>query len=113
MLSKENRIKKKKDFERIFKEGQGFKEDFLFLKIAQNNLNISRFGFIVSKNFSKKAVFRNKMKRKLRELVRIKLDKIKKGIDGILIAQPGLAKKDFQETQEITNKIFRKAKIII
>ncbi len=111
MLSKENRIKKKKDFERIFKEGRGFKEDFLFLKIAKNNLKISRFGFIVGKNFSKKAVLRNKIKRILRELVRIKLDKIKKGIDGILIAQPGFTEKDFQETEEIINQIFKKAKI--
>jgi ribonuclease P protein component len=112
MLSKENRLKRKKDFERVFKEGQGFKEDFLFLKIVKNNLKTSRFGFMVSKNFSKKATLRNKIKRRLRELVRINLVKVKKGIDGVLVAIPGLETKDFWEIEEIINKLFKKAKII-
>ena len=112
MLPKVNRLKRKKDFERVFKKGQGFKEDFLFLKIARNNLKSSRFGFVVSKNFSKKATLRNKIKRRLRELVRINLNKIKKGIDGVLVANPGLETKDFWEIEEVVNKLFKKAKLI-
>jgi len=112
MLSKLNRLKKKKDFERVFQEGQGFKEDFLFLKIIKNNLKVSRFGFVVSKNFSKKATLRNKIKRRLRALVKTKLTETKKGIDGVIIAQPGLETKDFWEIEEIINKLFEKSKII-
>ena len=62
MLSQQNQLKKKKDFEKVFKKGKGFKEDFLVLIFKKNNLNQSRFGFIVSKNFSKKANLRNKIK---------------------------------------------------
>ena len=112
MLPKENRLKKNKDFKKVFKEGKGFKEDFLVLKKAKNNLKISRFGFVVSKTFFKKATLRNKIKRKLRESVRIKLNEIKKGIDGVVIASPGLEAKDFREIKEIVNKLFKKAKII-
>lgn len=112
MLLKENRLKKNKDFKKVFKEGKGFKEDFLVLKKAKNNLKISRFGFVVSKTFFKKATLRNKIKRKLRESVRIKLNEIKKGIDGVVIASPGLETKDFREIKEIVNKLFKKAKII-
>ncbi|MDP2864395.1 MAG: ribonuclease P protein component [bacterium] len=112
MLPKENRLKKNKDFKKVFKEGKGFKEDFLVLKKAKNNLKISRFGFVVSKTFFKKATLRNKIKRKLRESVRIKLNEIKKGIDGVVIASPGLEAKDFREIKEIVNRLFKKAKII-
>ncbi|MCJ7786923.1 ribonuclease P protein component [Patescibacteria group bacterium] len=112
MLPKENRLKKNKDFKKVFKEGKGFKEDFLVLKKAKNNLKISRFGFVVSKTFFKKATLRNKIKRKLRESVRIKLNEIKKGIDGVVIASPGLETKDFREIKEIVNRLFKKAKII-
>lgn len=112
MLLKENRLKKNKDFKKVFKEGKGFKEDFLVLKKAKNNLKISRFGFAVSKTFFKKATLRNKIKRKLRESVRIKLNEIKKGIDVVIIASPGLETKDFREIKEIVNKLFKKAKII-
>jgi len=49
MLKKENRLKKKKDFEKVFKEGKSFKNNFLIVKINENNLNFPRFGFVVSK----------------------------------------------------------------
>jgi ribonuclease P protein component len=112
MLSLKNRLKKKKDFERVFKEGKGLKEDFLILKMSENNLSQSRFGFIVGRKISKKAILRNKLKRRLRELVRGKIEKIKKGFDIIFIAQPGLENRDFWELEEILNKIFARAKLI-
>ena len=112
MLAKTNRLGRKKDIERVFDKGSGFKEDFLILKTVKNNLNKTRFAFIVSSKVSPKATVRNKIKRKLRELVRIKLKKIKLGTDNILIASPGLESKDFWETEETVAQLFKKAKII-
>jgi ribonuclease P protein component len=70
MLLKENRLKKKKDFERVFSQGRNLKGDFLFFKTINNKLEDNRIGFIVSKKVSKKAVERNKIKRRLREILR-------------------------------------------
>lgn len=111
MLPRKNRLKRKKEFERVFKEGETKKEDFLFLKWLKNNLPISRFSFVVSRKISRKATQRNKIRRRLREIVRLKIPKIKKGIDGILVALPGLEKKDFLEIKETIEKIFKKAKL--
>lgn len=112
MLSKENRLKRKKDFEKIFQKGKSFKQDLLFLKVLENDLGFSRFGFIVSRKISKKAVLRNKVKRRLREGVRTKSKEIKKGIDIVLIALPGLEKKDFWEMKKTLDQLFKKARII-
>ena len=114
MLLKGNRLKNKKDFERIFKQGKGFKQDFLFLKIIENNLEKTRFGFIVSKKISKKAVTRNKIKRQLREIIRHKLKQgqVKKGIDGAFVALQGIDSKEFGEIKENAGKLLRKAKIL-
>ena len=112
MLSKINRLKKQKDIERVFKQGEGIREDFLFLKFVKNNLMTSRFAFIVSLKVSKKAILRNKIKRRLRELVKSRLSKIKKGYDIVLTAVPGLETKDLRGTEEIINKLFKKAKLI-
>lgn len=112
MLPEVNRLKKKKDFERVFKEGKGFKEDFLFLKIVKNNLKESRFGFVVSQKVSKKAVLRNKIKRRLREIIRLSLPKVKKGIDGVLIIKAEIKTKTFLGAEEAINKLFKKAKIL-
>jgi len=111
MLPKENCLKAKKDFERILKEGESYKEDFLFLKMIKNNLKESRFGFIISQKISKKATLRNKVRRRLREIIKRRLDDVKKGDDVLIIARPGLEKKDFWEIEESLNKLFLRAKI--
>lgn len=113
MLAQQNRLKKKKDFERVFRKGKKTREDVLFFQWAPNNLKTSRFGFIVSKKISKKATVRNKIKRQLRELVRKKIGSLEKGIDVVFIARIGLEKKDFWETEKIVNRILSKAKLII
>lgn len=112
MLPKDNRLKNKKDFERIFKLGKSYKEDFLYLKLIKNNLKNSRFGFIVSSKVSKKAVIRNQIRRRLRELVRIMLPEIKKKIDAVIIIKPNLKIIDFWELEKKIKKLFKKAGIM-
>ena len=107
MLSKANRLRKEKDFEKLFKKGKSFRNGFLILKIVQNNLEESRFGFIVSQKVSKKAALRNKIKRRIRAVARQNIKKIRKGIDVALIALPGLEKKNFLETKEILNALLK------
>lgn len=112
MLAKDNCLKRKRDFERIFKKGKSFKGAFLVLKIAPNDLAEDRFGIIVSKRVSKKAVIRNKIKRRIRASLRTRISplrKLKKGKDIILVATPGLEKKDFWEIEEIIKKLFERA----
>ena len=111
MLPSENQLKKEKDIERVFKKGKSFKEGFLVLKIINNDLENSRFGFVVSTKISKKASLRNKIKRRLRELVRARLKKIKTGADGLFVAVPGIEEKDFWEIEDTMNKIFLRAKL--
>src|SRR3989344_8680891 len=105
MLTQQNRLKKKTDFDRVFRNGKKIKEGVLVFWWAPNNLKISRFGFIVSKKVSKKAPTRNKIKRQLRELVRKKIIVLPKGIDGVFVGSPGLEKKDFREIEKIVNGI--------
>ena len=112
MLPPKNRLKKKKDFEKVLKEGKGFTEDFLFLKIIKNNFEISRVGFIVGKKISKKASQRNKIKRRLREIIRLCLGKIQPGFDLVFLAKPGIEKRDFWELEEMMHKILKKGKIL-
>jgi len=96
MLPKENRLTKKKDFEKVLKQGKGFKQKTLFLKTIKNGLPQSRFGIIVSKKTAKKAVDRNKIKRQIREIFWKNIDKIKKGYDLVLIAWPLIKNEDYQ-----------------
>lgn len=109
MLPQNNRLKKKKDFEKVFRKGKGFKEDFLALKTCRNDFNCSRFGFVVSQKISKKATVRNKIKRMLRKIIEENLKTIKKGSDVLIIVLPGLEISDFWQIKEICNKLLKKA----
>lgn len=112
MLPKKNRLKKEKDFEKVFKKGKGLRKDFLFLKLLNNNLKKSRFGIVVSTKISKKATVRNKTRRRIREIIRNHLDEIKKGKDIVIVAQPGIEEKSFSQIKETLIELFKKAKLI-
>lgn len=112
MLPKLYRLKRKKDFEKILKEGKRTKFSFLVLIKHKNKLNYSRFGFVVPNKVSKKATVRNQIKRRLRSLVWQNFERIQKGIDVILLALPGLENKTYQELEKILGKLFQKGKII-
>lgn len=110
MLSRINRIKKEKDFESAFKNSKSFKNNLFILRIKKNDLGLNRFGFVVSKKVSKKAVVRNKIKRILTEAVKTHIKNIKSGTDLIIIALPGIEEKNFSEVKETVNNALIKSK---
>ena len=112
MLPKINRIKKQKDFEIIFKKGVSFKNSLFVLKFIKNSLNKTRVSFIVSNKISKKATVRNKIRRRLSEIVKKEINNIKGSLDIVFISLPGIEKKDFLELKDALNNLLIKAKII-
>lgn len=104
MLPKQNRLKKKKDFDRVFNEGSYLDTPLFLVKSAKNNLKVSRFGFVVSKKVSPKAVERNRIKRIMREVVR-KAIQNEKELDIIFISKPTITQQSFFKIQEEINKI--------
>lgn len=113
MLPKRNRLRKKKDFEKVFKKGRKiYSNEFLFLRaLDAHSLGERRFGIVVGKTVSKKAVVRNKLKRRMRHIIK---DTIKNGGNGgdiIVIAATGLEKKNFEELKMILLKLFTKANL--
>ena len=85
------------------------KNDCLSLKFFKNQLTVSRFAFVVSLKVSKKAHLRNKIKRQLRESVRLRLRFIKAGFDAILKAEPGIKNKDYRQISDATLNLLEKS----
>jgi ribonuclease P protein component len=112
MLAEKNRLRKQKDFERISKNGQMFSKGFLVLKKLKNDLEHPRFGFVVSLKISKKAVIRNKIKRRLREAIRHNLEKIKEGQDIVFFTRKGIEERGFQEIQQDVECLLKQAGIV-
>ncbi|MBW6440940.1 ribonuclease P protein component [Patescibacteria group bacterium] len=112
MLKKDFRIRKQKDFENIFNHGAYSSERFLTIKFIKNKELFSRFGFIVSKKISKKAVQRNRIKRILREEIRLSELQIKKGYDVVFIAKSGIELKTHPEIKDIVDKLLKRSGLL-
>lgn len=85
-LTRGKRIYRKTDIDELFKCGKVVRGDFLFIKFRGNNLSFSRFGVIVPAKIHTKAATRNKIKRILLETIRLNLNKIKGGLDVLVVA---------------------------
>ncbi len=84
MLPKEKRLRDTRDFKRVYSKGSFFSGRLLSINILENRLQISRVGVVITKKISKKAVGRNKLKRKTREAVHALYDSLPTGYDIIV-----------------------------
>ncbi|NLM97291.1 MAG: ribonuclease P protein component [Halanaerobiaceae bacterium] len=87
------RLRKKSEFNRVYNRGKSVATYNLVLYYYPNNQNLNRVGFSISKKIGK-AVVRNKLKRRLREIIRLKKD-LKKGFDIIIIARKPVIELDY------------------
>jgi len=110
MLSFKNRIKKEKDFRKVFNAGKVVSLDSVSIRFSQNNLEETRFGFIVSKKISKRAVVRNRVKRIFREQTRLILKDIKGGFDVVVIIKSSSITS--LDAKRILLELFKQANIL-
>ncbi len=95
-LTKEERLKKKTDFESVFAFGRRKSCSGARLVYRPNELDYSRFAVCPVRKYGN-AVERNRVKRICRELFRGMKDRIKPGFDIVLVVYPG---KDTYEARE-------------
>lgn len=100
MLAKANRLTKNKDFEKTFKKGGSSYAKLLGIKAVKNDLEINRFGLIISNKISKKAVERNKIRRQIREIIKEQLTLIRPGYNLVIITLPEILNKDYLEIKQ-------------
>ncbi len=109
MLDKRFRLRKQRDFENIFNGGMYLSDGFLALKSKSNNFGCSRFGFVVSNKISNIAAKRNRIKRIMREYIRINMPNLKEGFDCLFIAKKGIAEKNSKEIKECVDKLLKRS----
>lgn len=84
----------------------------LRLKYLGNNLGFSRFAVVASVKVSKKATVRNRLKRQIREIIRLNKEKIKPSHDLVIAANARALDKDYQQLQTELFSLFFKAKLL-
>lgn len=112
MLPKQHRLSKDGDFKIIFRKGRNFFIKEFGIKFLKNNLEVSRFGFVVSNKVAKKANKRNLIKRRLREIIRKNLPNIEIGFDIAIMAKPEIKDLKFSELKEKIEKALWQIRIL-
>lgn len=111
MIKKENRLKKRKQFAYLFKNGKHLGgESFSLVYIALKTKNF-KVGYSVSKKVGK-AVVRNKVKRRLKECVLSFSHQIKNEFYIIVVAKPNIVNLKFVDLKQKLYYSFKKAGLL-
>ncbi|HLD82155.1 MAG TPA: ribonuclease P protein component [Patescibacteria group bacterium] len=113
MFGRSSRIRLSRDYERLFQYGRSFHTPYLTLKTVQNQQDLNRFGIVVSNKVDKRAVVRNKMKRRLRAAAR-KYEPAftKRGVDCAFFAKKEVLTLSSEELSENVETLLKKAKLL-
>ena len=96
-------------FSQIHREGRSSANRLLVLKSLPNDIDRSRFGILVGKR-NGNAIARNRVKRRLREVLR--REPVAAGWDIILIARRPAAHADYDHLKEAAQELLKKARLI-
>ena len=111
MLSKVNRLKKRYQFNYIYKNGTHFSSSALVLYVTSSRTKDIKVGFAVTKKIGK-AVVRNTVRRRLREIVQKYLPKLKQNYNIILVARDNVSSFSFEDLDKQFSNLILKADLL-
>jgi len=108
-MQREKRLTGRREFEAVCSQGRSWSNNLVVLRALPNDLGSSRYGFAVGKRVGG-AVVRNRVKRRLREAVR--LTPTKDGWDMVFIARQAAAEADYHTLRRMTEKLLARAQLL-
>jgi ribonuclease P protein component len=93
----------------VYRQGKVWANSLLVMKAMPNGLSLSRYGFSVTKKVGK-AVQRNRLKRLLREIMRLQL--LRPGWDIVFIARSVAVNTDYHQLERAVTKLLARAQLL-
>lgn len=95
---KAHRIRKRPDFLHVQRHGRRWTGRFVLVLVHRAEDQVTRFGFTVSRKVGN-AVVRNRVRRRLREAVRLQRPQWPEGRSVVVIARPAAARATYAELE--------------
>ena len=108
-MNRDRRLRKTRDFAAVRRAGRSWSDGRLLLVARRNDLEKSRTGFAVGKPIGN-AVVRNRLKRRMREAVR--LTPVQNGWDLVFIARRGSGPSSFDSMVRSVTLLCKRAGIL-
>lgn len=91
-------LKNSLEFGNVYKRGKSYANKYLVMYIADNNLEINRFGISVSKKVGN-SIVRHRITRLIREVYRLHQSDLIKGKDIVVVARVNSKGKNYWEIE--------------
>jgi ribonuclease P protein component len=106
-VERRSRLLRSADFERTLRSGRRAASGYLALFVSDNELGRPRVGLAVSRKLGN-AVVRNRIKRRLRELVRPLLSRAEGGRDVVIVARARAVDAEFSRLRQEIEMLWAK-----
>ena len=93
----------------VYRQGKVWANSLLVMKAMPNGLSLSRYGFSVTKKVGK-AVQRNRLKRLLREIMRLK--SLRSGWDIVFMVRSVAVNTDYHQLERAVTKLLTRAQLL-
>ena len=108
-MQRRHRLTGDKRFASIHREGRSWANRHLVLKASLNGTDASRFGFSTSRRVGN-AVIRNRVKRRLREVIRS--SQVKPGWDILVMGRTPAGMADFHQLRDALQNLLQRADLL-
>lgn len=104
-------IKKNSEYKMVYNYKNSISDYNLVLFFKKNNLGYNRFGFTTAKKI-KKAVSRNLIRRRLKEIVRLNEYNFKDSHDIVIMARVNAVESDYKGLEKSFIKLMKRKKLL-
>ncbi len=111
-MNKKYRLRRNRDFQYTYKKGRSIRHPLLVLIYRRTDRDESRIGFSITKKFGN-AVQRNRIKRQLREILRLQYNQLKNGYDIIFVVRKEARGASYQMLEGAVHNLLKRGKLYI
>jgi len=112
MLPKANRLTRETDFKAVARGSRPIHSPCLILKKLNFANQTTKFGIVISAKVSKKATQRNKVRRRVREILRSNIKKVSSGYKVMLVAKGPILDQDYQALKKELEGLLKKSGLL-
>ena len=107
-LGPERRLRQRRDFDQVFSGGIRLHARTITIVVRRNGMDHPRLGLAISRGVVRRAVGRNRLRRRIRESFRHNMARLR-GLDIVVVGRSGVESMDSNRLTELLERLWERA----